>query len=969
MKPFLLFAAFFICAVSFAQNKTTTSVKGQLIDTVAKQQLKSATVNVLDKDSVLVGYSIAKEDGNFQVFNIPPGEYFLFASFSGYESFYKKFTVDKSLAEVNIGSIYLQLKAKDLGNVTVTQAPVVIKGDTTEFNAGSFRTKPNATAEDLFKKLPGVQVEKDGTVKAQGENVKRVLVDGKRFFGDDPKTATKNLPTDIIDKVQVYDAQSDQSAFSGFDDGNRDKTINIITKKDKRKGYFGKASAGGGTDGRYNANVNLNRFNGNQQIALISQANNVNSQNFSVQDILGVMNMGSGGGARGGAVTGGARIVMTGGGAGGNLLSGNSSGLTRTLAGGLNYNDVWSKNTSVSGSYFYNDINNTNVQDKFRETFTKDTSLFSSTNTNTDNKNINQRYNFEIDQRIDSFNSLLFRPSGSIQQSNNYTRTLTTSRKANFYTLNEVDQTNLSENDGYSLNNSLLWRHRFGKKGRTLSVTLNNSINNNESNGRNLSYTNSYNSIQAKYIKDTVDQLTNTVRETKTYGGNFSYTEPVGRKGLLELSYNYNQSLSTSDQQTQRMNKASGKYDPYAPLTNEFENTNISHRGSVNYRRQINQQWNYTVGLGLQRAFLESDNITKGTELSQWFTNYTPTVMVQYTKNRTKNLRFNYRGNTSAPSVSQLQPLVDITNQLNIRDGNPNLKQSFNHNFNLFYSRFDVVTFRNIFASINGSFTQNKIGSEYIQNLGSAPMVITTPSFPQGIQLIPGAQYSRPVNLDGAYNVNGFLTYGIRINKIQGNLNFTSNLAHSRDVNLINSVKSFTKNYSFGETIGFNMNIKEKLDLNLSSTSTFAMARYSIQTAGQNTDYFTQMFSVEPTYTTKDNFIFGVDFDYTKYTGQGEGYNQSIPLLNASISKLLFKNKAGELKLSAFDLLNQNKSITTNIDANYFESVRTTVLKRYVMLTFTYNLRRFGGNQMPGMFNMRQPGGGGMRMNGGGRMN
>jgi hypothetical protein len=960
-----LFAFILLSFVTNAQTKTTASVKGKLIDSIAKQQLRSATLNVLSKtDSVLVSFAISKEDGSFTVFNVPAGEYLLFASFQGYETVYKPFTIDKSLTDANVGSIFLQMKAKDLGNVTVTQSPVTIKQDTVEFNANSFKTKPNSTAEDLLKKLPGVEVAKDGTVKAQGEQVKRVLVDGKRFFGDDPKMATKNIPTDMIDKIQVVDAQSDQSAFSGFDDGNREKTINIITKKDKRKGYFGKVTAGGGTDGRYTGNVNLNRFNGNQQIALISQVNNTNQQNFSIQDILGVMNLGgNAGGAVRAAVGGGGagRTMSTGGGGNTNSFLGGSSGFTRTIAGGLNYNDVWGKKTSVSGSYFYNNINNLNEQDKNRETLTKDTSLISKSQNYTNNKNQNHRMNFEVDHKIDSMNSILIRPSISFQQSDNFNNTTSTSTKGDFYNLNAVNQTNSSSNDGYNFNNNILWRHKMQKKGRTLSLNLSQSLSNSETDGRTMSYNKIYTNTNS-VINDTTDQLTNTQRETKGFGSNVSFTEPIGTKSFLELSYNFNYSLNSSDQVTMRKNGLTGKYDAYSQLTNAFENTNLSHRGNVNFRRVINKEWNYTVGLGLQRTKLESDNLTKNTQIEHWYTNYAPTVMLQYSKNRTKNLRFNYRGNTRAPSVSQLQPIQDITNQLNIRNGNPDLKQEFSHNLNVFYSRFDMSTFKNVFASLNGSFTQDKIGYEYTINEGRTPMVV------DGIALIPGAQYSKPVNLNGGYNLSGFVNYGFPIKKIKGNLNFTTNLSHSRDVSLVNKTKSFTRNYGLGETLGFNMNIKDKLDLNLSSTSTYTFARYS-QQPDQNGDYFTQVFSVEPTYTTKSGWVIGSDFDYTMYRGQAAGYNQTIPLLNASISKLLFKNKAGEIKLTCYDLLNENKSITRTVDQNYIEDIRTTVLQRYVMLTFTYNLRKFGQQQMPGMFNMFRGGaGGGMRQGGGMQM-
>ena len=943
----LLLITLLLTGIAQAQSKAGT-IKGKLTDSISMQSLKDATVTILDRnDSSVLTFGISKVDGNFTVENIPFGTHLLLITFQGYKEIEKEFMVSKDLPIYSIGNLFMLPLPKELAGVTVKTPPITIKGDTTEFNAEQFKTKPNSTAEDLLKKLPGIEVSKDGTVKAQGEDVKRVLVDGKRFFGDDPKMATRNLPTDVIDKIQVFDAQSDQSAFSGFDDGNREKTINIITKKDKRKGYFGKGSVGAGDNERYSSNLSVNKFNGNQQISLIAQANNTNNQDFSIQDILGTMNVGGGGGGggRGGGGGGITNVISS-------FLGGTSSGIATTRSAGLNYNDVWSKKTSVSGSYFYNNLNMLNEQDKFRETFVAgDSSLFSDNLASTNNKNHNHRFNFEFNHKIDSMNTLLIRPSLTFQETDNFNETNSYTSRGKLLKLNDVQAFYNSASSGYTFNNSILYRHRFQKNGRSFSVNFTQGLNNTDINATNISYNNTFRVGRI----DTLNQQSSIEREGKSYGANVSYTEPMGTKGQLEFNYIYSYSENNSDQQTLEINKTTKLYDKVvSTLTNNFENTNTSHRTGISYRRNISKEWNYTLGMATQFAELNSDNLTKTTNINQHFVNYFPTVSIRYSKNRTKNLRFTYRGNTRQPSVTQLQDVIDNSNVLNIKSGNPALKQEFSNNLNLFYGNFDIFTFKNFFVSLNGTINSNKIGNSYFIN--STRDTVYKEGYPVG----PGAQFSKPVNLDGAYNVRGFLNYGFPLRKPKSNINLTTNVTVSRDVNLVNDIKSFTNNYVLGETVRFTMNYKERLDLNFSSTSTYTFSRYSnsATTNQPNGDFFTQIFSVEPTYSTKSGWIFGSDFDYILNRGQSAGFNQSIPLWTASIAKTVLKKKQAEIKLSVFDLLNQNKSISRNVEQNYVEDVRSQVLNRYFMLTFTYNLRSFKGqeNQPASPMNMKSGG-------------
>ncbi|MCZ2223909.1 MAG: outer membrane beta-barrel protein [Chitinophagales bacterium] len=949
-KIFTSICLLFIAQFGFAQQGSPL-LKGKLIDTVTKQSLKDASITILSpKDSTVEAFSLAKNDGSFEVKGFPMGTYLIQISFSGYEHYFKTITFNKQNPITDLGNIYLKPAASELEGVAVVAAPVQIKGDTTQFNAGSFKTKPNATVEDLFKKLPGVEVDKNGTVKAQGQTVKRVLVDGKRFFGDDPTTATRNLPSDMIDKVQLYDAQSDQSAFSGFDDGNREKTINLITKKDRRKGYFGKISAGAGNNETYSTNVNFNRFNGNQQISFIGQGNNINQQNFSIQDLLGAMNPSAFAGGGGFFSMGGGR----GGGMLGNFMTPNQSGIATTWAGGVNYNDVWSSKTSAGGSYFYNNMNVNNDNENYTETFvTNDSSQFNNNKTFSGSNNQNHRFNFEIDHRFDSTTSILIRPNFSYQQNDRSQQTTSILTKGKSINLSEVQQINNNKSNGYNFSTSILLRHKFKKRGRTISLNLTPGLSNNESDGNNISY----NRIYTTGIIDTVNQISNTDRTGKTFSSNLSYTEPIGKRGQMEFSYNYNYNRNNSDQRTLMYNKNTGNFDIIVPnLTNKFDNTNTSSKFNVNYREQINKDWSYIVGMGVQYAELTSDNKTKQNKLSNTFTNYFPSFQLRYSKSRTKNLRFDYRGSTNAPSITQLQEVIDNSNQLYIRNGNPNLAQEFRHNFSIFYSKFDIITFKNFFVSFNGNLTQNKIGNSIIQNTSNTPIVV------DGIILIPGAQYSKPVNIDGALNLSGFINYGFPIKKIKSNINFTTTLMYNKDINLFNNEKNYTNNYIIGERISYNMNIKEIFDLNFSSSSTYTFARYSLNNS-QDGDYFSQIFSIEPTYSTKSGWIIGSEFELTMNRGQSTGYNQTIPLWNASIAKTIFKKKDGEIKFSVFDLLNQNKSITRTVEQNFIQDTRTTVLTQYFMLTFTYNFRSFAGKgqQMPPFMRGMFKGGGPIR--------
>lgn len=921
----------FILLFAFQSVAFSQSVTGTLLDSGDQSPIGNASIALLKEDSTKTNFtSVSNSKGIFSIKNVSAGKYILSITSIGYQRFTKK--IETNTGETSLGKIIMSKSSEILSEVIIsgTPPPVRQKNDTLEYSANQYKLNPDATGEDLLKKMPGITIDKSGSVTAQGENVKKVTVDGRDFFGDDATATLRNLPSEIIDKIQVFDKLSDQSQLTGFDDGNTEKSINIVTKKDMRSGNFGRVYAGYGTDNTYSVGGNVSFFNDARRISLIGLSNNVNQQNFASQDLLGATSRGNRGG-------GGSR----GGGGGGNFMVGQQNGIAKTNSFGINYSDAWGSKINVTGSYFFNNSNTNNDQTINRQNFRqKDSTQFYDENTFSNTENFNHRVNFRFDYKIDSNNSLLITTRANFQKNNSSNMV---SGFNYFDGQNPISKTAndlVSNRDGWNLSNNILFRHAFPKRGRSISINFGTSINNNS--GENyIDAINSY--YKTIVISDTTHQLSDRSSKSTQYDINFVYTEPLGTKSQLQLNYNPTFQTSSADQKTFDLDKSTQKYSIVdTSLSNVFDNTYNTQNAGVTYRYGDRDNM-ISAGINYQYSHLKSNQIFPNqSDIDNSYRNFLANAMVRLKLSSKSNFRFFYRSRVSAPSVNQLQNVINNSNPLFLSTGNPDLQQQYTHNLMARYIYTNSAKGQSLFANVYFSSI-----NDYISN---ATYTATQDSvLSPTVILRKGSQLSKPVNLDGYYSIRSFFTFGMPMKWIKSNLNLNAGFGYSRLPGLINKVENLSHNYNYNFGAVVSSNISEYVDFNLFYSINFNDVNNSIR-PDLNNHFYTQSFGLTTNFLTKGGTFFQNDISNQSYKGLTDGFNQSYWLWNMAIGQKFLKNQDGELKLSVFDLLKQNRSIVRDVTESYIQDVRNKVLQQYFMLTFTYKLKTFGkskGNNSP----------------------
>jgi hypothetical protein len=890
-RIFLLFVCILVVPnLSIAQK---LNVIGSVADSATGKPISNATVSLL-RDNKALTTSFSDQEGMFSLKDIPAGTYQLYISLMGYQAYYTRLVVTKS--DVNLGKIILKNKSIELQAIEIRHSipPVTVKKDTLEFNAGSYKTRPNAVVADLLRQVPGIVIDQGGKITAQGETVKRILVDGKPFYGNNPALTTQNLPAEIIAKIQVIDAKSEQSVFSGFDDGNREKVINITLKKDRRHGTTATTTAGAGTDGRFALAANANSFNDNERLSAIVNGNNLNDPNYDPSLSFGAASPGS--------------------------------GIARNWSGALNYNFDNKKNFRLDASYAATTSKTQNSTSSFRQTFLPDTSWYYKQQNNTNNTATEHTLNAQVNYNISPTASILISPvityntTDNIQ--NNKYESLNSARDTTISGMN----LNTSHQSTPNVNIHGLFRKRFKKPGQTLSADF--STVSSRDNSDNTYFT------QDRYlVTDSIagyDRLTSNKTTNRNSSIRLSYTTPITKDRFLEVHSTWNTQTNKVNNNTYDIDTLSGKYETLNDsLSNISKNTFQAQTAGISLRT-TKPGYDYTLGLNAQYNTMNNENTHAPSFRQHYFTLF-PTATANIALAKDKNLRFHYEGGSVPPTAQQLQPLPNLSNSLLINEGNPDLKPSFSHKMGMGYNAMNPTTFKGIFVLINGEITRNKIVN--INRYDTS-----------------GRQISRPVNANGAFNISAAVTNNFPLKAIQASLNFTTGTLYNRDITYTNldnnNLKSYTHNFNISEMVFLTYRYKSLLDVNTQLQLTYSGTRYG-SLSNNNTNYLTYNLIVIYNFNLPAGFMIGNDIRYIMNRGRAAGFNNNSALLNGYVAKSLFKQKQAQVKLYSYDLLRQNVSIARNVGDNYIEDVRQTVLKPYWMLSFTWFFKNYpaGRNQ------------------------
>ncbi len=901
---------FFVLLSSVAIGQKL-SVKGQVVDSIGSP-LPSATVMILSKaDSTLVNFGISNAQGMFEIKNLVRSDYWLKVTFVGFRTHTTSIEPPLAGSVIDVGQIRMQESETKLDEVVVQETiPVTVKQDTIEYNAAAFRTAKNTNVEDLLKKLPGIEVDNDGNISAQGEQVKRVTVDGKDFFGGtDPKLATKNLPADAINKVQVHDRKSDQALFSGIDDGQRQKSINLELKPEKRGGTFGSIQAGYGTDDRYQAKANLNKFDKGKQLSFLGMANNTNEQGFSMDEYMNF--------------TGGSQQMMSGQGMMRVQIDGNNqngvpmnfgnraNGVMKNYAGGMNFNNEFSPRTEVNGSYFYNHLDHYKLQSTIRENFLKNGKFLYDENSEQSNRNENHRLNVVVDHKIDSSNSIKWTTNTTYNQTDANTRSSSRNLEVDGDVINTNNSQSASNGTSLNVNSSLLYRHRFKKKGRTMSTNLQFGLTN-EEREQFLDATYKY---QGELSDRTVQQRNEQKTTTRKYGATFSYTEPLGDRKYLEARYDIGQNTNDVNRPVYDINADQEVFND--SLSNIYRSDYVYHRAGLNFKLN-RRKYTMTIGVGMQNTHLRGDLEIQDVQIDRSFRNFLPVARFNYDFSNTSHFRFDYETSVQEPTIQQLQPVIDNRDQLNPYKGNPDLRPAYEQSWRVHYSTFDPGTFISFFMFADLDHTTNAITNS-----------VTNENF---------VRTTMPVNVPNNTSVNTNGTVSFPLNMLKSRVSVGASWRMQRGTNILDHVAYKIQQFTNGGNVRYNFHYKEVLDINLGAQLSYQTTKYDFDQPDQR--FLNTTYTVESVLTFLKNYQFVSGLEYLIYENRSASFRQSIPLVNLSVSRFFLKNNSGELRISASNILDKALGVNQSSSINYTERTTTNSLGRYFMVTFVYAINK-----------------------------
>ena len=907
-KCLLMLLMILFSPMAFAQQ-SGVNVTGSVVEQGNDTPIEQATVRLLNvKDSAMVRGVVSARNGSFTLKNVKKGSYLLHITFIGYDPLYQPLQITGKKNPVNVGKLELSDGAIELGEaVVIGKAPeVTVRNDTVEYNADSYKVTEGSVLEDLLKKMPGVEVDSEGKITVNGKEVKKVMVDGKEFFSDDPKVASKNLPAKMIDKLQVLDKKSDMAQMTGFDDGEEETVINLTVKPGMKQGWFGNAYGGYGSKDRYEGNAMVNRFVNNDQITFMGGANNTNNMGFS--DLASTMfsGMGGGGGRRGGFGAG--------------------SGITSSGNAGLNFSKEFKPDKLTLGGntrYSHSDNDARSKSDR-QNILPGDSSSYDNSEAMSRTKSDNFGVDFRLEWKPDTMTQLIFRPSFSLSHSMNDNFSDATTLDNERDTVNTNKSSNYSESNGYNLNASIDFSRKLNNKGRVFSATL--------SGGNSDSYSDGMNRSDIVYFNQT-DALKNSIIDQRSrydnkgfnYRAYVSWVEPIGHNNFIQATYSISQRKQEALKNVYNQD-ADGIYNVLdSAYSQSYRNNFISQRASLSFKSQ-RAKFNYTIGLNLDPSYSSSENFVGDTTLSKItrkVVNLSPMAQFNYMFDKRTNLRIMYNGRTSQPSMTQLQPVADISDPTNITIGNPDLNPRYTNNVFIRFQQFTPEKQRAFMIMANGSYIINDIVSYTSYNQET------------------GVKTTTYKNVNGNYSGNVRMMLNTPLKNKKFSINSMTMASFANSNGYINEEKNTNRNLILSERGGIDFR-SSYLDLGVNGNIRYNATSNSLQKEN-NQNTFNYGAGGYTTIYLPLNFKIESDVNWSTNSGYGDGFKQNEVLWNASASKSFLKNNQGTLRFKIYDILQQRSNISRSVTASYIQDSEYNTLGSYFMVHFIYRFSIFKG--------------------------